>query len=91
MGASASITMDGDHGVGAARSNGSCAMPARRSFATDRTAGRFVAYPDKDGGAAQLDDTRRVTCPAGAGDPLLLLRAMVMLQFPTRLEGEQIM
>lgn len=89
MGASASITRNGDHRVGAARSNGSWAMPTRRSFATDRTAGRLVAYPDNDREAAQLDVAGRVTCSAGGSG--LLLPAMVSLQYRTRLEGKQMM
>lgn len=58
IGGSASMTTSGDHLVGAARSKGSCAMPTRRSFATDRMAGRLVAYPGRD---RVLDDAG-VTC-----------------------------
>lgn len=82
MGGSASITTNGDHLVGAARSNGSCAMPTRRSFVIDRMAGRVAAYPDTDGEAAWLDDTWGLTCRAGGSD--LLLPAMEVLLLALR-------
>ena len=69
MGVSASIATKGDHLVGAARSNGSCAMPIRRSFVIDRMAGRVVA--DRDREAARLDDAGGVVCRTGGSDLLL--------------------